>query len=348
MTARAIAFQQPSAEHDGSFTKPAKLRLDALADRPVHIVAIDDEPSAIAVLKAACEIAGFNLAYANDPRKGLELVHEQEPDVVLLDVMMPEVNGFEICAQLKNDPDTRLIPIIMITALDSRDDRIRGIEAGCDDFVSKPFDRLELTTRVRSLARLRRLTADLDDAEKILASIAKNVEAKDKNTGNHCDRLTRIGSAFGAYLGLPPPDIKALARAGVLHDIGKIGIPDAVLLKKGKLDAEEWAIMQQHPVIGAELLAPLRSMRRVVPIVRHHHESWNGNGYPDKLAGEEIPLIARAFSLVDAFDALTTERPYKGAVSVEEAFEVLNKECDAGKWDPELLKKFMQFILSTR
>jgi putative two-component system response regulator len=348
MTARATAltFEDPSMEHDGSFTQPGKLRMDVLADKPVHIVAIDDEPSAIAVLKAACEIAGFNLSYANDPRTGLELVRQQEPDVVLLDVMMPEVNGFEVCAQLKNDPDTQLIPIIMITALDSRDDRIRGIEAGCDDFVSKPFDRLELTTRVRSLARLRRLTADLDDAEKILSSIAKNVEAKDENTGDHCDRLTRIGAAFGAYLGLPTPDIKALARAGILHDIGKIGIPDAVLLKKGKLDAEEWAIMQQHPVIGAELLAPLRSMRRVVPIVRHHHESWNGNGYPDGLAGEEIPLIARAFGLVDAFDALTTERPYKRALSVEETFEVLNKECVAGKWDPEMLKKFTQFMLA--
>ena len=344
--ANTVALEQPSSDHDGTFTTPGKLRMDVLADRPIHIVAIDDEPSAIAVLKAACEIAGFNLSYTHEPRKGLELVREQEPDVVLLDVMMPEINGFEVCALLKNDPETQLIPIIMITALDSRDDRIRGIEAGCDDFVSKPFDRLELTTRVRSLTRLRRLTADLDDAEKILASIAKNVEAKDENTGEHCERLTRIGAAFGEYLGLPPLDIKALARAGVLHDIGKIGIPDAVLLKKGKLDAEEWVIMQRHPVIGAELLAPLRSMRRVVPIVRHHHESWNGNGYPDKLAGEDIPLIARAFSLVDAYDALTTERPYKRALSSEEAFEVMNKECAAGKWDPELLQKFTRFILS--
>ncbi len=320
--------------------------MDVLAERPVHIVAIDDEPSAIAVLKAACEIAGFKLDYANDPRKGLALVREQEPDVVLLDVMMPELNGFDVCAQLKNDPDTHLIPIILITALDSRDDRIRGIEAGCDDFVSKPFDRLELTTRACSLARLRRLTADLDDAEKILASIAKNVEAKDENTGEHCERLTRIGSAFGEYLGLAGPDIKALARAGILHDIGKIGIPDAVLLKKGQLNPEEWDIMRRHPVIGAELLAPLHSMRRVVPIVRHHHESWNGKGYPDGLAGEDIPLIARVFSLVDAFDALTTERPYKRALSIEETFDVLNKECGAGKWDPELLRKFTQFIMS--
>lgn len=344
--ATTFALEHAPSELDDALKHSGKLRMDVLYDRPVHIVAIDDDPGAIAVLKGACEIAGFKLAYAHEPRPGLELVRGLEPDVVLLDVMMPEINGFELCVQLKNHPDTQLIPVIMITALDSRDDRLRGIEAGCDDFISKPFDRLELTTRVRSLARLRRLTADLDDAEKILASIAKNVEAKDENTGEHCERLTRIGAAFGVHLGLPPPDIKALARAGVLHDIGKIGIPDAVLLKKGKLDAEEWAIMQQHPVIGAELLAPLRSMRRVVPIVRHHHESWNGNGYPDGLAGEEIPLIARVFSLVDAFDALTTERPYKRALSIQETFEVLNKECEAGKWDPELLRKFTQYILS--
>ena len=145
--ANTVALEQPSSDHDGTFTTPGKLRMDVLADRPIHIVAIDDEPSAIAVLKAACEIAGFNLSYTHEPRKGLELVREQEPDVVLLDVMMPEINGFEVCALLKNDPETQLIPIIMITALDSRDDRIRGIEAGCDDFVSKPFDRLERPPR---------------------------------------------------------------------------------------------------------------------------------------------------------------------------------------------------------
>ena len=313
------------------------------SEPPVRVLAIDDDPRAIPVLEAAASLANFDFSAATDAGRCLDLAREIEPDVILLDAMMPAIDGFELCRQLKSDRDLRLIPVVLVTALDSREDRIAGLAAGCDDFMSKPVDRAELTARVRSLARIRRMTEKLDDAERVLESLARSVEAKDGTTGDHCDRLKWGGRAFGAYLGLSEPEIKALERGGILHDIGKIGIPDAVLLKPGKLNAEEWLQMKRHPVIGAELLAPLRTMQRVVPIVRHHDERWDGNGYPDGLAGEEIPLLARVFQILDAFDALTSERPYKPAMTAEQSLKTLEQEAAEGKWDPRLLREFLAF-----
>jgi putative two-component system response regulator len=255
---------------------------------------------------------------------------------------MPEVTGFEICRQIKAHPDLRFVPVVLVTALDSKKDRLEGLEVGCDDFMSKPFDRAILTTRVRSLARVRRLTKNLDNAEKVLESLARSVEAKDETTGDHCDRLTRSGLMFADHLNFSPAERRAMGRAGVLHDIGKIGIPDAILLKPGKLTAEEWDVMKTHTTIGADLLAPLRTMRLVAPIVRHHHERWDGQGYPDGLSGEKIPRLARAFQILDAFDALTSERPYKRAFTVKEACDILSEEMESGKWDPYMLGEFLK------
>ena len=315
--------------------------MELFSDRPVHVLAVDDDPSAIAVLGAASAVAGFRFSSTPRPKECLDLVRDLEPDVVLLDAMMPEIDGFQLCRRIKEDEHLQLVPVVMVTALDSKDDRLKGLKAGCDDFMSKPIDRVELTVRVQSLARVRRLTENLDDAEKVLDTLARGVEAKDKTTGNHCDRLTKAGIAFGKHLGLSAPDAKALGRAGVLHDIGKIGIPDAILLNPGKLTPEEWRVMETHTTIGADLLKPLRTMQRVVPIVRHHHERWDGKGYPDRLSGEDIPHLARAFQLLDAFDALTSERPYKRAFTVEETCGILEKEASSGKWDPALLKEFL-------
>ena len=315
--------------------------MDATADRAVHVFAVDDDASSLEVLEAACEIAGFRFSSTSRPKKALKLVRELEPDVILLDVMMPELDGFELCRLIKAEEALQLIPIVMVTALDSKDDKIKGLKFGCDDFMSKPIDRIELTVRVTSLARVRRLTENLDDAEKVLEMLARGVEAKDETTGDHCDRLTSAGIAFGKRLGFSTPDVKALGRAGVLHDIGKIGIPDAILLKPGKLTPDEWKVMETHTTIGADLLKPLRTMQRVVPIVRNHHERWDGKGYPDQIGGEKIPLLARVFQLLDAFDALTSERPYKRAFTVEESCDILGKEAETGKWDPRLLKEFL-------
>jgi len=311
--------------------------------RPVHVLAVDDDPSAIPVLEAAATLAGFRFSSTTRPMACLDLAREIEPDVILLDAIMPKIDGFELCRQIKQDPDLQLIPVVLVTALDSKEDRLHGLEAGCDDFMSKPIDRSVLTARVRSLARLRRLTENLDDAEKVLESLARSVEAKDGTTGDHCDRLKNAGRAFGTHLGLSAVDVKALERAGVLHDIGKVGIPDAVLQKPGAFTPEERKIMETHTIIGAELLAPLRTMQRVVPIVRHHHERWDGKGYPDQLSGEGVPLLARCFQILDAFDALTSERPYKRAFTIDEACEILQQERLEGKWDPTLMDEFLSF-----
>jgi putative two-component system response regulator len=321
---------------------------DEFDSHPFVVLGVDDEPNALMVLEGLTLGEGHLFHGTTDPSEAFGLVLQHMPDVILLDVMMPRISGYEICRAVKANAVTRTIPVVLLTALDSREDRLRGIEAGCDDFLSKPFDRIELRARVRSLARTKRMNENLDHAETVLATLARAVEAKDGTTGDHCDRLTRNGLAFGRFLGLNRPDLQALARAGVLHDIGKVGIPDAVLLKPAKLTSEEWVVMRRHPVIGAELLAPLRTMDRVVPIVRHHHERWDGGGYPDGLKGERIPLLARVFQVLDAFDALTSVRPYKAALGADEALALLQAETLQGKWDPSIIEAFARFCENER
>lgn len=313
---------------------------------PFVVLGVDDEPNALMVLEGLTLSEGHVFHGTTKASEAVSLVLQHMPDVVLLDVMMPGLSGYDVCRAIKANEVTRMIPVVLLTALDSREDRLRGIEAGCDEFLSKPFDRIELRARVRSLARTKRLNENLDHAEMVLATLARAVEAKDGTTGDHCDRLTRNGVAFGRFLGLNRPDLQALARAGVLHDIGKVGIPDSVLLKPARLTSEEWIIMRKHPVIGAELLAPLRTMDRVVPVVRHHHERWDGGGYPDGLAGEHIPLLARVFQVLDAFDALTSARPYKAAFCADEATRLLVEETTQGKWDPAIVEAFVRFRAS--
>jgi putative two-component system response regulator len=260
--------------------------------------------------------------------------------------MMPGMDGFEVCRRLKQDEQTRLIPVIFVTALDDRRARLKGIEAGGDDFLTKPFDQLELSARVRSLVRQKRLNEDLDHAEQVLFSIARTVESRDPNTGDHCQRLVEYGRAFGEYLGLSRSEIRDLTWGGYLHDIGKVGIPDAILLKPGRFTLDEWEIMKQHVVIGEQICKPLRTMRGVLPIIRHHHERWDGSGYPDGLKGNEIPLLAQVFQIIDIYDALTSERPYKQALSSAEAIAILEEETAKGWRNPDLVTKFKQFVES--
>lgn len=308
------------------------------------ILVVDDHPSSRMTAAALLSVEGYEVLEAENGPAALSSVVGADPDLILLDVMMPGMDGFEVCRRLKQDEQTRLIPIVFVTALNDRRARLRGIEAGGDDFLTKPFDQLELSARVKSLIRQKRLNEDLDHAGQVLFSIARTVESRDPNTGDHCERLVLRGKAFGEFLNLSRTDVRDLMWGGYLHDIGKVGIPDEVLLKQGKLTDEEWYIMRQHVSIGERICQPLRTMRGVVPIIRHHHERWDGSGYPDNLVGDQIPYLAQVFQIIDIYDALTNDRPYKTAFSEEQSLAILHEETAKGWRSPMLVEQFTEFI----
>jgi putative two-component system response regulator len=258
-----------------------------------------------------------------------------------MDVLMPRLDGFEACRSIKSDPATRLIPVVLVTALADTNSRIKGLEVGADDFISKPFSEPELRARVRSLLRIKHYTDELDSAEAVILSLALTIEARDGTTDGHCQRLAGYAAALGAAIGLELHEIGALQLGGYLHDIGKVGIPDNILLKPGPLTPDEYERMKLHTVIGDQLCGELRSLRHVRPIVRHHHERQDGSGYPDGLQGEGVPLLAQIIGVVDVFDALTTPRPYKAALSVERANSILLEEVERGWRRRSLVETFI-------
>jgi putative two-component system response regulator len=247
------------------------------SERP-KILVVDDHPSSRMTAVALLSVEGYDVFEAESGTVALSRIAESNPDLILLDVMMPGMDGYEVCRRLKQDEQTRLIPVVFVTALNDRRARLRGIEAGGDDFLSKPFDQLELSARVKSLVRQKRLNEDLDHASQVLFSIARTIESRDPNTGDHCERLVILGRSFGEFLNLSRIEVRDLMWGGYLHDIGKVGIPDSVLLKTGRLSPDEWEIMRQHVIIGERICQPLRTMRGVVPLLRHHHDRGDGSG----------------------------------------------------------------------
>lgn len=315
---------------------------------PPRVLVVDDHSASRMLAVALLAVEGYEVLEAEGGLVALEQVMKSDLDLILLDVMMPEMDGFEVCRRLKQDDQTRLIPVIFITALNDQRSRIRGIDAGGDDFLTKPFDRLELVARVKSLVRQKRLNEDLDHTEQVLFSIASAVESRDLNTGDHCERLVILSQAFGEYLNLTRAQMRNLQWGSYLHDIGKVGIPDAVLLKTGKFTPQEWEVMKQHIFIGEKICQPLRTMQGVVPIIRHHHERWDGSGYPDGLVGDQIPYLAQVFQIIDIYDALTSKRPYKRALSSAEALQIIVEETNSGWRNPQLVQQFTQFICSSQ
>jgi putative two-component system response regulator len=318
--------------------------LGRLKQRSPRILVIDDKLETLLLLRELLASRGYEVISSAEPQEAIELVNSEKPDLILLDVIMPGISGYELCRELKSNPATRLIPVVMITGLSDRDDRVRGIEAGADDFLSKPLYPEELFARVKSLLKLKEFTDELDNAEAVLVALALGIEARDPYTGNHCERLACYAVDLGRHIGLPEDDITALKRGGYLHDLGKVSIPDEILKKGSHLTDAEWKIMKQHPIIGETICRPLRSFRNVLPIIRHHHEHWNGSGYPDGLVGETIPLTARVLQIVDVYDALRTARPYKPALSHAEAENTVRREAHAGQWDPELVPQFFEML----
>ncbi len=309
-----------------------------------RILIVDDMATNRALAKYALAGENYDFIEAVDGVDALEKIMSHELDVVLLDIMMPNMDGLDVLNQIRNDAKYRLLPFIMLTTLDAPADIVQSLDMGASDYVAKPFNAVELKARVKAAVERKQLTDSLDDAESVLFSLARMVEARDGDTGDHCDRLAHTAVVFGKELGLNYEQLEALRRGGVLHDIGKLGIPDHILLKKGKLTGDEWEIMKQHPVIGAALCAPLRSMQLTVDIVACHHERWNGSGYPNGLQGEAIPLLARIFQIVDVYDALSSERPYKPAFSAEKVKQILLEETEKGCWDPRLMEKFIDIL----
>ena len=310
------------------------------------ILVVDDHEANIALVEAILAPQGYTIIAASDGEQALKLVAAQPMDLILLDVMMPGMNGFDVCARLKEDERTRLIPIVLLTSLSDTQDRIRGIEVGADDFLSKPFDSSELSARVRSLLKLKEFTDELESAEDVLFTLALSVEAKDAYTDGHCERLSFYSVALGRSLGLPSEQLKALYRGGYLHDVGKIAVSEAILNKKAGLTDEERRTMREHPIIGERICRPLKSLRSVLPIIRHHHERWNGSGYPDGLKGQEIPLSARIIQTVDIYDALMTARSYKPAIEIHQVFSIMRQASEKGSCDPMLIEQFISLVQS--
>jgi putative two-component system response regulator len=301
------------------------------------VLVADDSEANRDLLSDILIAEGYRVLRAEDGYRALRIIREEQIDLALLDVVMPGKTGFEVCFSIKSRPETLFIPVVLVTGLKSVNERIEGIQCGADDFLSKPVNKQELLARVRSLLRLKEYTDELENAETVLFSLALGIEAKDPYTKGHCDRLSEYSVALAHRLGVPHEQCVALRRAGVVHDVGKIGVPEHILVKKGPLSPEEWEIMKQHPVTGERICAPLKSFRLVLPIIRHHHEKLDGSGYPDGLKGDKIPLTARILQVTDIYDALITDRPYRGALSHENAIATMRGEAKRGWWDSALI-----------
>jgi putative two-component system response regulator len=311
------------------------------------ILVADDSWVNLDLLSELLQAEGYRVFCVLDGDQALTTVMAEEIDLVLLDVVMPGRSGFDVCRAIKSNPKTRLVPVVLVTGLSESSDRIRGIESGADDFLNKPVNKEELLARTRSLLRLKQFTDDLESAESVLFSLALSIEAKDPYTQGHCDRLSKYSVALAEQLRLPEEVQVALRRAGTVHDIGKVAVPEHILLKPGPLTPEERKIMEQHPLTGERICAPLKSFRRVLPIIRYHHEKLDGSGYPDGLKGEEIPLTARVLQTVDIYDSLTTDRPYRKAFAPQAAFAMMNEEVKKGWWDGSLLNEFEVLIVGS-
>ena len=322
----------------------AKLDLGSSpADRPTILV-VEDDAHIRDVLAGLLGTLGYRMLMAASAEQALDALNVVSPDLVLTDVHLGAMSGIELCVRLKADPRYELMPVVILTAVGDLEARVAGLAAGADDFFTKPVAFVELRTRLGALLRVRLLLSQLERAEAVITTLALTIEARDPYTLGHCDRLSRYAVAVGEGLGLDPEMVRSLRLGGYLHDLGKIAVPDGILLKPGPLDPIEYERIRAHPGAGSDLVLGLRSMELVRPIMRHHHEKWDGSGYPDGLKGEAIPLGARIISVVDVFDALHTERPYKAALPRSEAVSTLIRETDLGYWDPRVVETFLEIL----
>jgi putative two-component system response regulator len=310
------------------------------SSQPSTVLILDSVEVNRRLLRGMLKHAAYRILEAKRPMEAIDLLALEKVDLVVVDLMMPEMSGTDFCRKLKSDRQTRLIPILMLTSIQGTESEIAGISSGADEFLVKPLQPQVVRTRVRAMLRNKALIDSLEEAETILFALAQSVEQRDANTGEHCKRLAHYSMMLGRALGLPESDIRSLHRGGYLHDIGKIAVPDAVLFKPGSLTEEEWTIMRTHTITGENICRPMKSLSGVLPIIRNHHEKWDGTGYPDGLKGEDIPLLARILQIADIYDALMSQRPYKRAFTHDEAIQVMLEEARRGWRDPRLVPLF--------
>lgn len=312
--------------------------------KPVILI-VDDVPFNLKMLESMLDSENYNIVKAADGYHALHCVAKQKIDLILLDAMMPGINGFEVCQQLKTNNKTRLIPIVMVTAFDDSASRIKGIEAGADDFLTKPLNKIELLARIKSLINFNHLNKYLADIKNVLLSLAVAVEAKDSYTLGHVERVANLAMSLGMKLNKTQEEIEALWFAGVLHDIGKIGIPDGILNKNSKLNNAEWELMKTHTEIGYKICLPLKNtLGPALDAIRYHHERLDGSGYPEGLREDFIPEIARIMSIADYYDALTTDRPYRRKLCKEKSFEILKDEARSGRLDARIVDILIEMV----
>ncbi len=311
------------------------------------VLAVDDSKENLELIQALLSVAGYEVITASNGEEALIKVEEESPDIILLDAMMPKMNGFEVCALLKRKEETRLIPVILVTPVDESESKVRGFEAGVDDFLHRPINCVEFLARVRSLVRVKRLNDELVNVENTMLALATAIEAKDPYTEGHIKRVASYALSLGKEMGLALWQLQVLRKAAFLHDVGKIGVSETVLLKPGALTKEEFDQLKTHTVVGEKICRPLQQDRLIAEVIRHHHQRYDGKGYPDGLAGEDIPIAARIMAIADAYDALTSDRPYRGRLSQEEALQILRE--GAGKqFDPKLALAFVSMVETGR
>jgi putative two-component system response regulator len=320
----------------------SSLRYNATA--PFRVLIVDDEPAQRALEREILEPPRYLTTEACNGLEALDLITRHDFDAVVLDKRMPGMDGEEVCRRIRDELGEAMLPIIMVTGSSTSEILPAGLRAGATDFIRKPYNADEFAARVESAINRKRLTDQLDSAEAVLFALARMVEAKDGDTGDHCTRLAHLSVRFGHELGLDAEQILALRRGGVLHDIGKLGIPERVLLKPGALNEAEWQVMRTHTVIGERLCSALKSFKLTVQIIRSHHERWDGSGYPDGTRGNDIPLLARVFQICDIFDALSHARPYKPSLPHAEVVRIMQEETARGWRDPELMRIFLAML----
>ncbi|MDX2267122.1 MAG: HD domain-containing protein [Bryobacter sp.] len=326
-------------EHVELFTVP---------DNPPGILLVDGIDLNRKILRTTLQPIGAKFLDARTPGEAYQVLEREKVDLVICDMFLPEQSGFDFCRALKGSRSTHLLPVLMLTSVQGTQHEVEGFQSGADEYLQQPAHPSILRARVQSMLRHKAALDSLDEVESILFTLAQAVEERDKCTSDHCRRLSYFSVELGIRLGLGRNDLLALHRGGYLHDIGKIGIPDSILNKKGELTREEWEIMRGHVTRGEEICRPMKSLAPVLPIIRYHHERWDGTGYPDGLRRQEIPLLARILQIADVYDALTSERSYKKALSVEEACHQLEVEAQAGWRDPHLVPIFVEMLTAER